>query len=118
MMLPMKRLSTGAIGVGQRVKPNSGANRNINPMIRSMAAVTPTAVCGPAESGVWFCRRTYRRIDRSGSSLCVVLFLFGYKAGVVVGSVSNVVLALLAAVAAVILGGSWWRRSRHLRWTS
>jgi hypothetical protein len=46
-----------------------------------------------------------------------VSFLFGYKAGVVVGSVSNVVLALLAVVAAVVLGG-WWRRSRHLRWTS
>jgi hypothetical protein len=45
-----------------------------------------------------------------------VSFLFGYKAGVV-GSVSNVVLALLAVVAAVVLGG-WWRRSRHLRWTS
>jgi hypothetical protein len=117
MMLPMKRLSTGATGVGQRVKPNSGANRNINPMIRSMAAVTPTAVCGPTGSGVWFCRRTYRRIDRSGSSLSLVSFLFEYKAGVV-GSVSNVVLALLAVVAAVVLGGWWWRRNRHLRWTS
>jgi hypothetical protein len=117
-MLPMKRLSTGAISVGQMVKPNSGANRNINPRIRSMAAVTPTAVCGPTGSGVWFCRRTYRRIDRSGSSLCLVSFLFGYKAGIVVGSVSNVVLALLAVVAAVVLGGWWWRRSRHLRWTS
>ena len=117
MMLPMKRLSTGATGVGQRVKPNSGANRNINPMIRSMAAVTPTAVCGPTGSGVGFCRRTYRRIDRSGSSLSLVSFLFGYKAGVA-GSVSNVVLALLAVVAAVVLGGWWWRRSRHLRWTS
>jgi hypothetical protein len=103
--------------VGQKVKPNSGANRNINPRIRSMAAVTPTAVCGPTGSGVWFCRRTYRRIDRSGSLLCLMSFLFGYKAGVV-GSVSNVVLALLAVVAAVFLGGWWWRRSRHLRWTS
>ena len=107
MMLPMKRLSTGAAGVGQKVKPNSGANRNINPRIRSMAAVTPTAVCGPTGSGVWFCRRTYRRIDRSGSSLSLMSFLFGYKAGGVVGSVSNVVLALLAVVAAVVLGG-WW----------
>jgi membrane protein DedA with SNARE-associated domain len=32
----------------------------------------------------------------------------------VVGSVSNVVLALLA-VAAVVLGVWWWRRSRHIR---
>ena len=32
----------------------------------------------------------------------------------VVGSVSNVVLALLA-IAAVVLGVLWWRRSRHIR---
>ena len=47
----MNRVSTGEIGVGQRLMRNSGAKRKASPITTSITAVTSTAVRKPGESG-------------------------------------------------------------------